>query len=352
MSILLQETDSVRQGKSIRDDINPISIHYFPNDVAQIHFDTGEIQAASCLNCFDIPCMKFKEYEVSPLNFQGYPADTDLNVCATGAIFFNDLTHAPEINPESCITCGVCASRCPIGAISLSDTRAHINLIPNPVFIPNAILSRSKNQQDLNKFQMLERTGTMCIESDLLVENFIRKLKKYDDKLPNLLARNLLIGAGISTTMKRKGNNSMRMDLILSSDYFQSFAEVEFGQEAVLDAPRDLLDGLAVLISRYGWNKQNIHPLIISDVLPNKRSEYWHIIEDIDKVLNIKVGTITIFLLMLLNWNKKNIEQLIINNCFYFDKKNSSYKEQVIEHILGRQLNIKNSSSSHIDIAK
>ena len=123
MSILLQETDSVRQGKSIRDDINPISIHYFPNDVAQIHFDTGEIQAASCLNCFDIPCMKFKEYEVSPLNFQGYPADTDLNVCATGAIFFNDLTHAPEINPESCITCGVCASRCPIGAISLSDTR-------------------------------------------------------------------------------------------------------------------------------------------------------------------------------------------------------------------------------------
>ena len=40
------------------------------------------------------------------------------------------------------------------------------------------------------------------------------------------------------------------------------------------------------------------------------------------------------------------IEQLM------FDKKNSSYKEQVIEHILGRQLNIKNSSSSHIDIAK
>ena len=296
--------------------------------------------------------MKFKEYEVSPLNFQGYPADTDLNVCATGAIFFNDLTHAPEINPESCITCGVCASRCPIGAISLSDTRAHINLIPNPVFIPNAILSRSKNQQDLNKFQVLERTGTMCIESDLLVENFIRKLKKYDDKLPNLLARNLLIGAGIITSMKRKGNNSMRMDLILSSNTFHSFAEVEFGQEAILDAPRDILDGLAVLISRYGWNQENIYPLIISDVLPNKRSEYWHIIEDIHQVLNVKVGTVTIFLLMLINWNKKQIEPLISNNYFYFYKNNSSYKEEIIENILGRPLNLENTSSSHIDISK
>ena len=152
--------------------------------------------------------------------------------------------------------------------------------------------------------------------------------------------------------MKRKGNNSMRMDLIVSSKYFQAFAEVEFGQEAVLDAPRDILDGLAVLISRYRWNKKNIHPLIISDVLPNRRSEYWHIIEDIDKVLNIKVGTITIFLLMLLNWNKKHIEPLILNNYFYFDKNNFSYKEEVIERILGRQLKIKNTSLSHIDISK
>lgn len=352
MSILLQETDSVRQGKSIRDDINPISIHYLPNEAAQIHFDTGEIQAASCLNCFDVPCMKFKESEVSPLNFQGYPADTDLNVCATGAIFFNDLTHEPEINSESCITCGVCASRCPIGAISLSDTTAHINLIPNPVFIPNATLSRSKNQQDLDKFQILERTGTICIESDLLVGNFIRKLKKYDDKLPNLLARNLLIGAGIIASMKRKGNNSMRMDLILSSNNFYSFAEVEFGQEAILDAPRDILDGLAVLISRYQWSQNNLYPLIISDVLPNKRSEYWHIIEDIHHVLNIKVGTVTIFLLMLINWNRQQIEPLISNNCFYFDKNNSSYKEEIIEPLLGRPLNLENISAPHIDITK
>ena len=199
---------------------------------------------------------------------------------------------------------------------------------------------------------MLERTGTICIESDFLVENFIRKLKKYDDKLPNLLARNLLIGAGIITSMKRKGNNSMRMDLILSSNTFHSFAEVEFGQEAILDAPRDILDGLAVLISRYGWNQENIYPLIISDVLPNKRSEYWHIIEDIHQVLNVKVGTVTIFLLMLINWNKKQIEPLISNNYFYFDKNNSSYKEEIIENILGRPLNLENTSSSHIDISK
>lgn len=351
MSVLLQQNNSISSGKMIRHNINPLSIHYSPNEFARIKFDNGEEELSSCLTCFDTPCMRFTENEVTPFKLAGYPADKNFEVCATGAITLTK-NREPHINSSECISCGVCASRCPVGAIRLADTTAQINLEPNSIFVTTPVLSEDINKQDIYKFKSLSSTGYLYEESDFLVEKIFEKLKRYNDKLPNLLARNLLIGAGISTTMKRKGNNSMRMDLILSSEYFQSFAEVEFGQEAVLDAPRDILDGLAILISRYGWNKQNIHPLIISDVLPNRRSEYWHIIEDIDKVLNIKVGTITIFLLMLLNWNKKNIEQLIINNCFYFDKNNFSYKEQVIEHILGRQLNIRNSSSSHIDIAK
>lgn len=352
MSILLQETDSIRQGKSIRDDISPVSIHYFQNDFAKIQFNTGEIHSASCLNCFDTPCMTFLEYEVSSLKLKGHPADTNLNVCATGAITLNDITKEPKINPEECITCGLCASRCPVGAISLSDTTANINSTPNAVFVPNPTLSPSKNRQDLDKFYQLDSTGILLNESDLVIENFITKLKNYDDKLPNLLVRNLLIGTGLNTAMKRKGNNSIRMDLIISSDYFQSFAEVEFGVEEVLEAPRDVLDGLAVLISRYDWDPKNIRPLIISDVLPNWRSEYWHIIEDINNVLNIKIGTVTIFLLMLLIWNRKPIEPLILNHAFYFDKNNYSYKDEVIESILERKLNIKNSSLSCIDISK
>ena len=36
----------------------------------------------------------------------------------------------------------------------------------------------------------------------------------------------------------------------------------------------------------------------------------------------------------------------------YFDKNNSSYKEEIIENILGRPLNLEITSSSHIDISK
>ncbi|WP_244113879.1 hypothetical protein [Burkholderia cepacia] len=93
-----------------------------------------------------------------------------------------------------------------------------------------------------------------------------------------MLARNLLIGAGVGASMGRKGNNHMRMDLILSRPGVQhGVAEVEFGQEAVLDAPRDTMDALAVLASRYGWDLKSTTAIIVTDVLPNRRSEYWHI---------------------------------------------------------------------------
>ena len=91
------------------------------------------------------------------------------------------------------------------------------------------------------------------------------------------------------------------------------------------------MDNIAILISRYKYNKDNIIPLIICNELPNKRSEFWQFINDIKKVLNISINTITISGLLLLSWTR---QKLIFTkkNEYYIDNENTSLKK-ILESI-------------------
>ena len=66
---------------------------------------------------------------------------------------------------------------------------------------------------------------------------------------------------------------------------------------------RDLLDALAVMMSRYHWSIHEVVPLIITDELPNRRSEYWEIVKDIREVTGVRIATVTILACHLLLWN-------------------------------------------------
>jgi len=41
------------------------------------------------------------------------------NVCPTGAISLNEETGAREVDPDTCIGCGLCAKYCPRGVVFL-----------------------------------------------------------------------------------------------------------------------------------------------------------------------------------------------------------------------------------------
>ena len=49
-----------------------------------------------------------------------FPSDPSRDVCPTDAINWDAAGEMPTIEAESCIGCGLCAVRCPYGAISLS----------------------------------------------------------------------------------------------------------------------------------------------------------------------------------------------------------------------------------------
>lgn len=357
MSNVLRQRANTGRGKTLTDGWAPIGIHFSSGQQTSIQFDNGKFASASCLRCHDTPCATFSNDDLIPSNFDRFPADRNLDVCAAGAISKPDGGGTPAIDGERCILCGVCSSRCPVGAIRLvAGLGAVIDDAPNDAFQEITTPDQLKILSDRQSFEGLPSDGSQLIESDAIVDEIFGRLQRawtrMGDRFPNMLARNLLIGTGLGATAGRKGNNHMRMDLILSPPGLDhGVAEVEFGQEAVLDAPRDMMDALAVLVSRYGWTLEATTAIIISDVLPNRRSEYWHIIQDIANVFGVQIGTVTIFSLMLYNWNRWSLD-LTDGQLFYADRDTDSYRSEVLEIVIGRALHLGKSPRPQIDIAK
>lgn len=353
MSKILQQPINCGKEKILAPGFNPISLSFQSGQTAIVKFSNGQEVKASCLRCPTTPCATFSEDEVVSSTFPHFPADRNTDVCPAGAIAQSNGNGAPIIDVQSCIFCGVCASRCPVGAISLVPNKgAIIEDAPNIAFVEVGGIFKSSNLDLIKKFKGLNPKGSMLEENDLIVAEAFARLqrawKKKGDRFPNLLVRNLLIGAGVESAIGRKGDTNIRMDVVFSAGTKGGVAEVEFGGEAVLDAPRNILDALAVLASRYNWQLKESIALIVSDVLPNRRSEYWSIIQDIDRVLEVRVQTITVLALFLFNWNRKRLEDFR----FYVDRDTKSYRTDVLEKIFGRKLRLGATPTPEVDIAK
>jgi ferredoxin len=299
--------------------------------------------------------MMLRECETQSSSLTTFPSDKTPDLCAAGAMSVRLEIGVPSIDTERCIACGVCAARCPVGAIYLDPAAgAQVSIDQSPAFIEAPDEHQPTFKATFDKFSTIEHAGVLAMESDTLIRRTLDKMKlariNTGDRFPVLHARNLLIVLGQGAAMRRKGNNHMRMDLLLGPPgVVKGVVEVEFGQSAVLDAPRDLLDALAVLTSRYQWQMKELASIIITDELPNKRSEYWEIVKDIRDVTGIRISTITVFALHLLTWSRTSIPCLEL---FHVDKDSGSYRSAVLEKCVGRPLTLGGEPRSWIEIAK
>ena len=96
----------------------PIALRIEQGKPGFVMFSDGSCSLTTCLRCPDTPCMSFKEEEVVTTSIPGFPADRNPSVCPSGAIVRTNGS-APSIDPRACMLCGVCASRCPAGAIRM-----------------------------------------------------------------------------------------------------------------------------------------------------------------------------------------------------------------------------------------
>ena len=296
--------------------------------------------------------MLFDEKEIVSASLPDFPADKNPSVCPSGAITRSN-GGSPVIDSESCMLCGVCASRCPVGAIKM-DPHACVNDAASPAFATTE--DDSEADAVLKMLSGIPRKGAFLSESDTVVDELIDRLSsawsKTGDRFPDYLARSLLVATGCGAAMRRKGDVFARMDIVLGAPWPEfGCAEAEFGDVAVLDAPRDLLDDLAVSVGRHSKNIKNITALVVTDVLPNRRSEYWRIIQDIKNVLGVRIGTVTVLSLCLLVWNNRKMSELP-PDLFHVDIDTPSYRAAVLEKIVGRKLRIGSDARPHVEVAK
>ncbi len=344
---ILEQKKSAKRLKTVAKNVIPISIEWKRNaKQAWIKLSDGREVLGSCIHCINPPCMEYSESEIDLETFQEFPSDRNMEVCPTKAINWPQDSDSPTIDSEACIFCGICVSRCPVAAIYLDPdmNTAVLNDQPNEYFLlENEEVSEATQNPLLQVFSRIRKNGVFIFENENTLQRFFDKFRlvapRQSAQFPNHLVRNLMIEVGISASMRRRGDANIRMDIVFGQNGKKNgTCEVELGN-GVLDAPRNLLDNIAVLISRYKMNKGNLIPLVATLSLPNRRSEYWQVIKDIRHVLGIKINSITVGMLVLLVWNRVKVS-FDSDEILYADSSLYTLKDK-FESVLGRELNFK-----------
>lgn len=187
----------------------------------------------------------------------------------------------------------------------------------------------------------------LLIDNELHLEGKMLNLSKAYEKLiltPLAIERlieKLFNKLKIPITFSRKGDNNARYDAKLSIEEgkLEGIVEIEVPSTAMLDAPRDLLDDIAVVTNRSNIEIERVIPIVICWTFPNNRTDYWNVVNDINKVLNIKIKTIPIMALAVCYWTDYQLR--MDDDTFYVDVDNNSLKE-IIDLLSNQNIDLSN----------
>lgn len=184
------------------------------------------------------------------------------------------------------------------------------------------------------------------IERDNILEIILESNKTLEERLMHLInsysqikltpnAESKLIGLlldklGGQIYFPRKGDNSERFDALIHFSTYSCVAEIEIPSTEILDAPRNLLDDYAVIKSRKDGNKKII-PVVICWDLPNKRTDYWNVIDDINRILSIKIKTISVLSLALHYWTNTDLDFENDDYFLYSDNTHMIASEKILK---------------------
>lgn len=276
-------------------------------------FVSGLELESFCLSCVDEPCRRLSPDEVRITEVEGLAGDNNLEVCPTGAISWDSVGETPQIAEDQCVSCGLCALRCPVGAIQIGTAGAEIN-VSGPDNGDSQLLplddSKKRQRSQIANFPRIDVMHPL--DSDRAVIEVSSEVSKLGEEAQMRTVRNFLVQAGATALVRRKGLSGQRMDGFYQFDGAVGPIEIEFGfdgQEAI----RGILDDVATVHVKHGFHKEKQHPVVIFGALLTRRQEYWQLLRDARSVLDLQVATLTLGALILLAWNGKPITKSLIS---------------------------------------
>lgn len=200
--------------------------------------------------------------------------------------------------------------------------------------------------KNVKKINNIYNFVDLLIENDLpLEEKMLNLINSYEQiRLTSgaleLLLEKLFRKLEIPIIFSRKGDNNARHDAILTfAEGVEGIIEIEVPSTAMLDAPRNLLDDIAVRFNRNNSPIYKILPIVICWTFPNNRTDYWNVINDIHNVLDIKIKTVPIIALAVCYWTSTPLK--LETDAFYVDIDNKILTEMI--HLL---------TSKQVDLSK
>lgn len=272
---------------------NPIK-RIYKNNFSGFLLSDGTAITGCCCNCKDKPCIKYHNCEFYSEVFNSFPHNSSARVCPNDALKYENLEI--KLDSSKCIGCGICLYRCPYSAIAYDSNRGKCFIQQNEFKKHDTI---SKQDEQIEKFSKLPKYIAFNDISLPFITDDSLNIADLPD-FSDILVRNFLINMGLHCNSYAKGNQHNRISFFAEKDGLYIIGENETSNDT-LSVSRRLLDDLAVLISRYSIPANKITPIAVLNRLPNKRTDYYEVIEDIKKVLDIQISTITFSGLFILN---------------------------------------------------
>lgn len=289
----------------------------------------GENIRGACCNCQDKQCANYSAKELSTNHFEGFPKNPTQRVCPVQAISF-DATGRAEINNDTCIMCGLCVYRCPFAAIqySIKHNKCHVNTVLDSSYTIANELEQKAQARALTSLPKIVRFNKIPASfNDRYLENLKTAIKEFSD-LSEIIVRNTLLNLDYICNTNVQGNVHFRIEFFAEKNQKFIIGESEISKNAqdTLSVIRRILDDVAVLVNRHGFPKNDIWPLAVLEVLPNKRTDYYEVMSDVCNVLDIQIYTITYHILFILHLLQIELSDEVISS-FVVNKHNTSLLE-------------------------
>jgi NAD-dependent dihydropyrimidine dehydrogenase PreA subunit len=312
------------------------SLNTFPSTNPKVKFD--------CVNCRPARCYEYSEEELkcSDKTLQEIPDKNPEQVCALGAIGFNDKLF-PELDYNKCVDCGICISRCNYGAITYEADKL---IISQKLSKKNLITHSATELDTIKHFQNFEIELDYFLDNELLLKtltkffNKVQKLKK-DEFYP--LVRNLLRTLGVKAKIGKSGDTQWRYDAIVVEPFVMP-AEIKSPTEDTVINPNSIRQAIENSITVEASHRlvRKGMSAVVALMYSNKRSASEDMLKDANDLHNIRILLISVVVIVYLNLknlqNKftiKDIEYVFKNTIGSFDDK--AIKEFWINYLARRE---------------